>query len=164
MESNINVRPGTPDDLPRVHELVVELAIFEKEPNAVETTVESMFADAFGESPVFSFLVAENIQGGIVGTSIFYWHYSTWKGKRLYLEDLVVTEKARGRGFGKALFHKTMEYGIEHGCTGMMWQVLDWNEPAIEFYRSYDSHLDGEWVNCILSRKQMQVIVARSDR
>ncbi len=155
----MNIRRGTIEDLPRALELIVELAVFEREPNAVETTVESMAQNGFGENPIFGFFVAEDQSGHVVGLSLYYWRYSTWKGKRLHLEDLIVTESARGQGIGTALFEKTMAFGVEQGCTGMTWQVLDWNEPAINFYKSYQAQLDGEWVNCCLSREQIQQIV-----
>ena len=83
-----------------------------------------------------------------VGTSIYYYRYSTWKGKRLYLEDLVVTEKKCGTGAGKKLFEETLEIGKRTNCTGMMWQVLDWNQPAINFYKKYNSHFEDKWINC----------------
>ena len=155
------IRKGLEEDLPRVLELIVELAIYEKEPDAVVTTVESMREDGFGEHPIYGFFVAEDESKSIVGLSLYYWRYSTWKGKRLYLEDLIVTESARGKGYGQALFEHTIAYGVEQGCTGMMWQVLDWNEPSIAFYKSYGAALDGEWVNCNLELEQMQLILSR---
>lgn len=144
-----NIRKGTIEDLPRIRELIVELAVFEKEPDAVVNTIEMMKEDGFGDNPVFGFIVAETDQG-ILGASIYYYRYSTWKGRRLYLEDLIVTKAARGFGLGKALFEETIEIGKSTGCTGMMWQVLDWNEPAINFYKKYDSHFEDQWVNCNL--------------
>lgn len=144
---NINIRQGNSGDLERVRELVVELAVFEKEPNAVSNTVEMMENDGFGANPVFGFIVAEyNHQ--IVGASIYYYRYSTWKGRRLYLEDLIVTASHRGKGIGKLLFEATLEIGKSTHCTGMMWQVLDWNKPAIDFYKKYNTHFDEGWVNC----------------
>jgi len=157
------IRVGTESDLPRVLELIVELAIFEKEPTAVETTVESMRRDGFGEHPLFEFFVAEDADQQIVGLSIFYWRYSTWKGKRLYLEDLIVTESARGQGYGKALFDRTVQYAAEQSCTGMMWQVLDWNQSAIDFYKRYQASLDGEWINCRLDRSTLLEMAKRVD-
>lgn len=152
----MTIRPGKEEDLARVLELIKELAVFEKEPDAVVTTVESMRRDGFGEDPVYGFFVAEDESGGIVGLSLYYWRYSTWKGRRLYLEDLIVTESARGKGFGQALFNATIEFGLSQNCSGMMWQVLDWNEPAIGFYKSYGAELDAAWVNCSLDRPQME--------
>lgn len=161
MSGQNSVRKGKAEDLPRVLELIVELAVYEKEPDAVMTTVESMLEDGFGPNPVYGFFVAEDDEQ-IVGLSLYYWRYSTWQGKRLYLEDLIVTESARGKGFGKALFNRTMEFALEANCTGMVWQVLDWNEPSIEFYKSYGAELDSEWINCSLSAAQIDCYFAKS--
>ena len=130
----ITIRKGIKEDLPEVLELIKELADYEKALDQVANTVERMEHDGFGEHPVYGFLIAEENQS-IIGTSIYYYRYSTWKGKRLYLEDLVVTESRRGSGAGKLLFEQTLEIARETGCSGMMWQVLDWNEPAINFYK-----------------------------
>lgn len=149
------IREGRKSDLPRVFELVQELAIFEKAPHEVTNTVQQMEEDGFGPRPVFGFFVAEN-SSGIVGLSLFYWRYSTWKGRRLYLEDIIVTESMRGQGVGKKLFDRTMQHTLDQQCTGMMWQVLEWNEPAINFYRKYGARLDGEWVNCHLEESEIR--------
>jgi GNAT superfamily N-acetyltransferase len=159
--SDVTIRSGRKDDLPRVLELVKELALYEKAPHEVTNTVELMENDGFGEQPVYGFFVAER-STTIVGLSLFYWRYSTWKGKRLYLEDIIVTESERGHGIGKLLFERTMEKCLEENCTGMMWQVLDWNEPAINFYKKYGSKLDGEWVNCHLEASQITALLRKS--
>ncbi len=145
----ITIRKGTKADLPRAFELIQELALYEKAPEEVTNTVEMMEKDGFGERPVFDFVVAEE-DGVIHGMSMYYWRYSTWKGKRIYLEDLIVTESKRGLGLGKRLFDKTIEVGKKEGATGMMWQVLDWNEPAINFYKKYNAKMEEEWLNCHL--------------
>lgn len=145
----ITIRPGVKEDLPSILALVKELAEYEKALDQVNNTVKRMEEDGFGSNPVFGFLVAE-VNGLIVGTSIYYYRYSTWKGRRLYLEDLVVTESQRGNGVGKQLFESTIDLAKNTNCTGMMWQVLDWNEPAINFYKKYDSVMDEGWVNCNL--------------
>lgn len=148
----IEVRKGEKKDLPRVLELIKELADYEKALNQVDNTVEQMEIDGFGPDPIFGFFVAEDTEKGVVGISIYYFRYSTWKGKRIYLEDLLVTESERGQGTGKLLFDKTIEEGKRQRCTGMMWQVLDWNEPAINFYKKYyQANLDEEWINCSIS-------------
>lgn len=145
----MNIRAGVKADLPRVLELITELAVYEKEPDAVENTVGQMEVDGFGPNPIYGFFVAENDDKYIVGIAIYYYRYSTWKGKRMYLEDIVVTESERGNGIGKQLFDRIIEKGREEKCTGMMWQVLDWNEPAINFYKKYyNANLDGGWMNC----------------
>ena len=156
----ILVREGRKEDLPRVLELVKELALYEKAPHEVTNTVTFMEADGFGANPVYGFFVAENASG-IVGLSLYYWRYSTWKGKRLYLEDIIVTESERGKGLGKVLFDKTMQHALDTNCTGMMWQVLDWNEPAINFYKKYGTRFDNEWVNCHLERDQIKDLLKR---
>ena len=143
------IRKGTKQDLPQVFELVKELAQYENAIHEVENSIEAMEADGFGDKPAFQFLVAEE-NNKIVGTAIYYFRYSTWKGKRLYLEDIVVNEEMRGKGIGKELFDQTIEEAKSANCTGMMWQVLDWNEPAINFYKKYKTRFEEEWVNCHL--------------
>jgi GNAT superfamily N-acetyltransferase len=151
----ITIRKGIREDLPRVLELVKELAEFERAAHEVSNTVSKMEEDGFGPNPVYGFFVAED-EGVIQGISLYYYRYSTWKGKRLYLEDIVVTESHRGKGMGKMLFDTTMKLAIDNRCTGMMWQVLEWNKPAINFYKKYNAHLDGEWINCNLESSQIR--------
>lgn len=139
-------------------ELINELAAFEKAPTEVTNTVKQMEVDGFGPNPIFGFFVAEH-EGHIVGLSLYYWRYSTWKGKRLYLEDIIVTEAWRGKGIGKLLFDETMRHALNEDCTGMMWQVLNWNEPAIEFYKKYGATLDDEWTNCSLESNQIKALM-----
>ncbi|TVP48302.1 MAG: GNAT family N-acetyltransferase [Mongoliibacter sp.] len=156
------IRKGKIEDLPRVLELVNELAIYEKAPNEVINTVELMEKDGFGENPVFGFYVAvKDSSSEIIGISIFYYRYSTWKGKRLYLEDIVVTESERGNGAGKLLFDRTLEKSLEENCSGMTWQVLDWNSPAINFYKKYGADLEEEWINCNLQDFQIKEILKK---
>lgn len=158
---SIVIRPGTKHDLPRALELIKELALYERAPDEVINTVQQMELDGFGEHPIFGLFVAEN-ERGLVGISIYYWRYSTWKGKRLYLEDIVVTEQERGSGIGKLLFDRTMQHALDENCTGMMWQVLEWNEPAINFYKKYYSaKLDGEWINCGLERSEIEKLLKK---
>jgi GNAT superfamily N-acetyltransferase len=156
----MTIRPGTKEDLPRALELVKELAEFERAPHEVINTVALMEKDGFGANPIFGFFVAEN-ENGIVGLSLYYWRYSTWKGKRLYLEDIVVTEKERGKQIGKQLFERTMQYALDQGSAGMMWQVLDWNEPAINFYKKYGADIRHEWLNCTLERSQLEAFFGK---
>ncbi|MFD2200516.1 GNAT family N-acetyltransferase [Shivajiella indica] len=154
------IREGKIEDLPRILELIKELAIYEKAPNEVINTVEQMQEDGFGNNPVFGFFVAINDQTQeIIGTSIYYYRYSTWKGKRLYLEDLIVTESERGNGAGKLLFDRTLQKTLEDNCSGMTWQVLDWNTPAINFYNKYGADLDEGWINCNLQAHQIRTIL-----
>lgn len=152
----MRIRRGEKEDIPSALALIRELAAYERAADEVTVTVEDMERDGFGPQPLYGFFVAEDPDQGVIGLALYYYRYSTWKGKRMYLEDIVVTESFRGKGIGGRLFEKIIDQGIEDECTGMMWQVLDWNEPAIGFYRDrYGAALDGEWINCSLSRDQM---------
>jgi GNAT superfamily N-acetyltransferase len=156
------IREGKIEDLPRVLELVRELAVYEKAPEQVTNTVQMMEEDGFGPNAVFGFFVAiKDSNTEIIGISIYYYRYSTWKGRRLYLEDIVVTESERGNGAGKLLFDRTMLKCLEDGCTGMMWQVLDWNAPAINFYQKYGADLDEGWINCNLQADEIKEILGK---
>lgn len=143
---NLHIRKAKADDCEAMLELIRELAEYEKAPDEVTVTLEHFRDAGFGNEPVWGAFVAE-VDEKMIGISLYYIRYSTWKGKRLYLEDLIVTESFRGKGIGKILFDKTIEYGKEKGYSGMMWQVLDWNEPAIRFYKKYDAKFDDEWLN-----------------
>lgn len=154
------IREGKIEDLPKLLELIKELAVYEKAPNEVINTVKMMKEDGFGKNPVFGFFVAvKDSTHEIIGTSIFYYRYSTWKGKRLYLEDLIVTESERGNGAGKLLFDRTLLKTLQDNCSGMTWQVLDWNTPAINFYKKYGADLDEGWFNCNLQKDQIKTIL-----
>tara|TARA_R110002124_G_scaffold276338_1_gene447081 strand:- start:1672 stop:2115 length:444 start_codon:yes stop_codon:yes gene_type:complete len=144
---NIITRKGTLEDIGAAFELVKELAIYEKALDQVINTEAKMVTDY--ENNLFDFYVAES-ENEIIGLSLYYFRYSTWKGKRLYLEDIIVTDKMRGNGIGKLLFDATIEEAHETSCTGMMWQVLDWNTSAVGFYRKYGTNFDSEWINCNL--------------
>lgn len=143
---NPTIRKAGIHDCEAMMQLIRELAIYEKAPDEVTVSIEHFIESGFGKNPVWGAFVAE-VDDKIVGMSLFYVRYSTWKGQRLYLEDLVVTEEFRGQGLGKILFDKTIGYGKEKGYSGMLWQVLDWNETAINFYKKYDAKFDGEWLN-----------------
>jgi len=157
--NEVNIREGRKEDLPRVLELIKELAEYERAPHEVTNTLQRLEEDGFGPHPVYGFFVAES-DSVIIGLSLYYWRYSTWKGKRLYLEDIIVTESQRGKGAGKMLFDRTMQEALDENCTGMMWQVLEWNEPAINFYKKYGSKLDAEWVNCNLEAEQIKKLLS----
>ncbi len=144
--ASVHIRPGVRADVPRAFELICELATFENARDKVQTTPEQLERDGFGEAPLFHFLVAES-GGAVVGMALCYFRYSTWSGKQLYLEDLIVTESARGGGVGKALLEATIQTARDAACTGLMWQVLDWNMPAQGFYEHFGARLDGEWIN-----------------
>ena len=138
------IRRAVLEDMPRVHDLITELAIFENEPDAVEITVSDLQNDGFGAHPVFECFVAE-IAGNVEGIALVYGRYSTWKGKILHLEDLVVSNKMRGSGLGTALLDEVVRYGHELGVKRICWDVLDWNQPAIEFYEKKGADVKRDW-------------------
>lgn len=152
------IRKAEVRDVPRMLELVRELAVFEKEPEAVTVTLEHMREAGFGPYPVWVGWVAE-VEGLIVGIAVCYERYSTWKGRRLYLEDIVVTEEARGKRIGEELFRQCAKYAVEKNYAGMLWQVLDWNTDAIRFYERFGSVLDPQWVNGSLELDELRKLV-----
>lgn len=143
---NITIREAQKQDLLAVLDLVKELALYEKAPEEVTITLQDLENDGFGKHPIYWIILAEN-EDGIVGMSFYYIRYSTWKGKCLYLEDIVVKEQFRGQKIGKILFEATIKAAKEMNAKLMNWQVLGWNEPAINFYKKFDAELDSEWVN-----------------
>ena len=151
---NISIRKGVVEDLPQVLGLVKELAEYEKAPAEVTVTLEDMARDGFGENPVFGFFVAEN-EERIVGISLYYIKYSTWKGKCVFLEDLIVNEPFRKYGIGRRLFDEVVKVAKEMNAKRMEWQVLDWNQPAIGFYKKLAANFDSEWINCKLTEEQI---------
>ena len=151
----IVIRKGVKQDLPQVLNLVKELAIYEKAPLEVTVTIADMEHDGFGENPIFKFFVAE-ADGKIVGISLYYIKYSTWKGKCVFLEDIIVNEPFRKFGIGKKLFDEVVKVAKEMKVERLEWQVLEWNEPAIKFYEKLNSNFDSEWVNCKLTGEQIQ--------
>ncbi|NML71664.1 GNAT family N-acetyltransferase [Chryseobacterium sp. RP-3-3] len=144
--SEVIIRKGVQEDCAPMLELIRELAEYEKALHEVTLTLDEFTEDGFGKSPVWGAFVAE-LNHEIVGISLYYDRFSTWKGRRLYLEDLVVTEKMRGKQIGKLLFDATLEYGKSNQYSGMVFQVLNWNEPAINFYKKYSPKFDNEWLN-----------------
>lgn len=147
---NIQVRKAEKKDCHRIMDLVQELADYEKAPNEVTVAFDHFVESGFSENPVWWAFVAE-VNGIVEGFALYYIRYSTWKGQRMYLEDLLVTEKLRGLGLGKLLFDELFKECAAKGFSGMTWQVLDWNEPAINFYKKLPNvKFDGEWVNCSL--------------
>lgn len=159
---NVNIRPAVKEDCPRLLELVQELANYERAPNEVTVTLEHFVESGFGKMPVWWAFVAEvqntesyppssperGLGGEVVGFALYYVRYSTWKGQAMYLEDILITNEWRGKGIGKLLFDRLIEEAKEKNFNRIIWQVLDWNEPAINFYKKYNAEIDGSWLNC----------------
>lgn len=158
----ISIRRGVESDLEQVFNLVKELAEYERAAHEVVNSVEEMRRDGFGENPIFGMVVAEDA-GKIIGIAVYYFRYSTWKGKRLYLEDIIVTESYRWQGIGKLLFEASMKLSLETNCNGMTWLVLDWNTPAISFYKKYNASFEPEWTVGSLSRQQLEDFIAAKE-
>ncbi|WP_353181970.1 GNAT family N-acetyltransferase [Parapedobacter lycopersici] len=144
------IRKATATDCPQMLGLIRELAVYEKAPDEVTVSMAEFVDAGFGDQPVWEAFVAEE-DNQLVGMSLFYIRYSTWKGRRLYLEDIIVTENRRGSGIGRQLFERTLELCKERQYTGMVWQVLEWNEPAIKFYQKYGAAFDSEWLNASIN-------------
>ncbi len=140
----MNIRKGNPDDMGGVLSLIKELAVFEKEPQAVVISVEDLVKDGFSSSPLFQVFVAE-IEQQIVGIALYYYRYSTWKGKTIHLEDLVVKQNMRGSGVGYALYSEIIKQGKKDKVRRIEWNVLDWNTPAIEFYKNSGAKILDDW-------------------
>ncbi|WP_338357199.1 GNAT family N-acetyltransferase [Yeosuana marina] len=141
---NLTIRNATKQDMPQVLNLIHELAVFEKEADAVEVTVSDLEQDGFGENPAFHCFVAE-VNNKIEGMALVYFRYSTWKGKALHLEDLIVSEAMRGSGIGSKLLDEVVKYGYSLGVRRINWEVLDWNEPAIIFYEKNGANVMRDW-------------------
>lgn len=146
------LRKAIKEDCPRLLELIKELAEFEKAPEEVTVSMDEFIDAGFGIQPVWEAFVIES-EDSIQGMALYYIRYSTWKGRRMYLEDIIVTEKMRGRGYGKILFEKVWQTAIDRNYAGMVWQVLDWNTPAIDFYKKYNAEFDAGWLNGMLNNK-----------
>ncbi len=143
----ITIRRAVKADCAQLMELVKELALFENAPEKVTIQLAAFEKSGFGETPVYWAFVAE-VDENIVGFALYYIRFSTWKGERMYLEDLLVTEEWRGKGIGKLLFDRMIKEAKEKRMNGMTWQVLEWNTPAINFYKKYQASFDPEWINC----------------
>ena len=143
------IRPGKKSDIPQVFDLIKELAEYEKALDKVSNTVEKLEEDGFGPNPVYELFVAE-IENNIVGIALTYYRFSTWRGKVMYLEDLIVREHMRRKGIGKKLFDMVLDHAKVTSCVGLSLQVLDWNELGINFYKKYNMEFDDEWINCYL--------------
>lgn len=154
----LKIRKATQADCPRLLELINELAIYEKAPEEVTVTLNEFEEAGFGENKVWDAIVALQ-DTTIVGFALYYTRYSTWKGRRLYLEDFIVTEEMRGNGIGKILFEELIKIAKSGNYNGMTWQVLDWNEPALNFYNKYAAHIEDGWLNASFSKDQVNKLV-----
>lgn len=152
---DFTIRKGTPEDLPRTLELIRELAEYERALEEVDIDEDTLYRDGFSENPLFGLYVAEN-EMGVQGIALYFFRYSTWKGKTLFLEDIVVSQNQRGKGLGKGLFETMIKVAKEENCKRMSWQVLEWNEPSIKFYKKYNANLDADWINCDLYEDDIQ--------
>lgn len=148
--SEITIRRAVKEDCPRLMELIKGLALYEKAPDEVTVSLAHFQESGFGKHPVWWAFVAEE-EGHIHGFALYYIRYSTWKGQRLYLEDIYVDPEMRGKGIGALLFERLIEEGKDRKFHGMVWQALEWNEPALHFYRKYNASFDSEWVNCSIN-------------
>lgn len=151
---SITIRVAEQEDCPRLLELIHELALYEKAPEEVTVTIDEFTDAGFGENKVWKAFVAED-NNIIIGFALYYTRYSTWKGCRLYLEDFIVTEEYRGKGAGKLLFETVIQEAKDKNYNGMVWQVLDWNEPAINFYKRYAADIEAGWLNASFSKEQI---------
>ena len=148
---DIKIRKAVREDCKRLMELVYELAVYERAPNAITVSLQHFEDSGFGSRPVWWAFVAE-VDGTIQGFALYYIRYSTWKGQRMYLEDILVSQDYRGKQIGKILFDKLIEEAKEKNFSGIVWQVLDWNESAINFYKKYEGvSIDSGWLNCSLN-------------
>tara|TARA_Y100000766_G_C18754554_1_gene530214 strand:+ start:265 stop:735 length:471 start_codon:yes stop_codon:yes gene_type:complete len=150
----IKIRKGIKSDLPFILDLIKELADYEKALSEVDINLTQLENDGFGNKSVFSFIVAER-NNQIVGMALYYTKYSTWKGKCLFLEDLIVREKYRKSGIGSKLFNEVIRTAKSKKMKRVMWQVLDWNQPAINFYKKYNAHIDNKWLDGKLIQTQI---------
>jgi GNAT superfamily N-acetyltransferase len=152
---NFTVRKAVKKDAADILRLIKELAEYEKAPQEVKVNLEELENDGFGPNAVYSAFVAE-ADGVVVGMALYYVKYSTWKGRCIYLDDIVVSEKYRRYGIGGMLFEEVVKVTKAMSARKMDWQVLDWNEPAIQFYKKYNTVFSEEWINCTLHEKQLK--------
>ena len=155
----ILLREGKKSDMAAVLLLIKELATFEKESEAVEVTVNDLGRDGYGEAPAFKVFVAE-VDGNIVGMALFYERYSTWKGRIIHLEDLIVNQDYRGKGIGKELYTKVLSYANDRQIKRVSWEVLDWNTTAVDFYTSTGATIMEGWQVVHMNEHSLQAFIA----
>lgn len=154
------IREAKREDMAQVLKLITELAVFEKEDDAVEVTVADLEESGFGDQKLFHCFVADK-EGQIVGMALVYPRYSTWKGPVIHLEDLIVTERMRGSGLGTALLNEVVKYGNSLGVKRISWEVLDWNKPAIDFYESKGADVKRDWDVVHLDEKGISTYLSK---
>ncbi len=151
----ISLRQATKQDLPEVLSMIKELALYEKAPQEVTVTLEELERDGFSERPLFEVILACH-ENQILGMAFYFFSYSTWKGRCIYLEDIIVKEQFRGQKIGLKLFEAVIKKSKSYSARRMQWQVLNWNEPAINFYKKLNAQFDPSWINCKLTYEQIQ--------
>ncbi|TCP28225.1 ribosomal protein S18 acetylase RimI-like enzyme [Tenacibaculum skagerrakense] len=156
---SFKIREGEAKDVQSILDLIIELAVFEKEPEAVEITVEDLIKDGFSENPRFKTFVAEESDGTIIGMALFYERYSTWKGKAIHLEDLMVTASKRGVGAGKELYGAVLKYAYDNGYNRVAWEVLDWNTNAIDFYENTGAKVLRDWDVAQMNKQNLEKFI-----
>ncbi len=156
---SFTIRKGEKRDAEAILNLIIELAVFEKEPNAVEVSLDDLIKDGFSEKPRFKTFVAEETDGTIIGMALFYERYSTWKGKIIHLEDLMVTASKRNIGAGKSLYKAVMNYATENNYKRVSWEVLDWNTNAIQFYEKSGANVFDNWRVAQMNEENLQKFV-----
>lgn len=161
VERIMKIREAAKEDMPQVLELIKELAVFEKEPDAVEISVADLEREGFGENPLFTCFVAES-ENGIVGAALIYFRFSTWKGRTLHLEDLIVQESERGKGIGEALYKEVMQFAYDRGLKRVAWDVLDWNTGAIRFYERSGADILKTWRVVHMDEKGLKNYIEKS--
>lgn len=152
----IHIRKAVPSDISCIYSLILELAVFEKEPDAVLITEKELYQYGFGRDAFYKCIVAE-VNNQIVGMALFYFRFSTWKGKALHLEDLIVTKSFRGKGIGQALYDEVLLYSFEQGVRRVQWEVLNWNRPAIEFYEKSGANILHDWYLVQMHEEELKV-------
>jgi len=157
----IQIRKATPQDMPAVLDLIIELAIFENEPNAVKVTVDVLKKEGFGDNPMFTCFVAE-INEEVVGMALVYFRFSTWSGRTVHLEDLVVKETYRGKGVGDLLYTEVMKFALKNDAKKVQWIVLNWNKGAIKFYERSGAEIDKEWYLAFMDQEGMKNHINRN--
>ena len=155
------VRQGQEKDMQSVLDLITELAVFEKQPDAVEITVDDLLRDGFSKNPKFKLFVAEE-NSIVIGIALFYERYSTWKGKAIHLEDLIVTQSRQKIGAGKALYTAVLKYALDNNYSRVAWEVIDWNTNAINFYKSTGATYLSDWSVVQMNKESLGKFIQKS--